>query len=191
MTPPLASIGGSHEKCMQYELLYIISATFADDDVGTVEAVVRALLEKNGATLTTTKRLGKFRFAYPIKKARYGHYVLVRFESEPSVVAKIEEGLRITSDVVRHLILRADEAGEETFDMVQFTEVNIEAKDDQRRRREKPATDDPAKKTDEIKSGVAVLEEGKEATAEKEAPAAAISDEELDKKLAAALEENS
>ena len=41
----------------QYELLYIVSATFADDDVGTVEAVVRALLEKNGATLTTTKRL--------------------------------------------------------------------------------------------------------------------------------------
>ena len=121
-------------------------------------------LRKNGATLTTTKRLGKFRFAYPIKKSRYGHYVLVRFESEPSVVAKIEEGLRITNDVVRHMILRADEAGEETFDMVQFTEVNIEAKDEQRRRRERPASDEQAKKTDEIKSGVAVLEEGVEAS---------------------------
>lgn len=176
---------------MQYELLYIVSATFADDDVGTVESVVRALLEKNGASVVSTKRLGKLRFAYPIKKSRYGNYVLIRFESEPSAVAKIEESLRIANDVVRHLILRADEAGEEKFDLVQFTEVNIEAKDEQpRRRREHAPADEQAKKADEIKSGVAALEGGAEASAEKEAPAAAISDEELDKKLAAALEDN-
>ena len=49
MTPN--AFGASHEKCMQYELLNIVSATFADDDVGTVEAVVRALLEENGPRL--------------------------------------------------------------------------------------------------------------------------------------------
>lgn len=168
---------------MQYELLYIVPTTFTDEDVGTVEGNVKALLEKHGASVTDTKRLGKFRFAYPLKKQRHGHYVLVQIETEPKTVAKIDESLRISNEVLRHLILRADEAGGEKFDLVQFAEVNTDLKDDRPRRRrdEKPA--DEKKVEEETKAGVAAIE-----SKEEKAPEKALSEEELDKKLNAALE---
>lgn len=171
---------------MQYELMYIVPTTFTDDEVGKVEGNVKALLEKQGATVTDTTRLGKFRFAYPIKKQRHGSYILVQFEAEQSNVAKIEELLRISTEVLRHLILRADEAGGNKFEIVQFTEVNIDMKDDRPRRRREEKTEDGAPKADDAK-GVAVIEGEKPEEAKAE-DAPKLSDEELDKKLNAALE---
>src|SRR3989338_363610 len=122
----------------QYELLYIIPATFTDEDVGRIEGTVKALLEKQGATVDSTTRLGKFRFAYPVKKVRHGNYELVRFSAEGAAMKAVDDSLRISTDVLRHLILRADEAGGEKFDLVQFTEINLDNKegtDDRSRRR--------------------------------------------------------
>jgi ribosomal protein S6 len=63
----------------RYELLYIIPTTFTDEEVGTVEQKIAALFTKVGATIDSTRRLGKFRLAYTIKtqrrslRARYVH----------------------------------------------------------------------------------------------------------------------
>ncbi|MCC7357530.1 30S ribosomal protein S6 [Candidatus Uhrbacteria bacterium] len=168
----------------RYELLYIIPATLTDEDVGAAETTVKTILEKNGATIESVNRLGKFRLAYPIKKVRHGHYVLVYFSCERPAISKIDMTLRITPVVLRHLTLRADEAVSEKFDLVQFTEVNVEAAKEARdaRRREKS---DAA--NDDLKSGVAVLEDG---TKSDEEDKLTISDEEIDKKIDAALQEN-
>ena len=182
----------------QYELLYIISENHSDDDIGNVENVVKAILEKYGATLDNTTRLGKFRFAYPIKNTRYGQYVLVRFTSEGSAIKEIEEALRISSEVLRHLIVRADEAGGDKFEFLQFVEVNLDNKESGERRRDdrRPAAGAAAKPADEAKADVAKVEDAKadEAKTEVAAPAAAeetvpgLSAEELDKKIDAALD---
>lgn len=174
----------------QYELLYIIPATFTDEDVGGVENAVKALLEKHGATIDSTSRLGKFRFAYAIKNIRHGHYVLVRFSSEGSAIAAIEEALRIAPDVLRHITLRADEAGGDKFEMIQFVEVNLDNKDTgaDRRRGEAARRDEKPKASEEIKSAVAVLEGPKAESAVADA-GAELSAEELEKKIDAALEE--
>jgi small subunit ribosomal protein S6 len=175
---------------MLYELLYIVSASYTDDDVGRIEGVVKALLEKSGAHITETKRLGKFRFTYPIKKARHGHYVLAYVEADPSTISKIDADLRISNDVLRHIILRADEAGGEKFDLVQFTEVNVDMKDERpRRKREDAPVETKTQAAEEIKSGVAAIESAEVGVEKKEAVVAApLSDEELEKKLAQALE---
>ncbi|MFA5936032.1 MAG: 30S ribosomal protein S6 [Patescibacteria group bacterium] len=173
---------------MQYELLYIVPTTFTDEDVGKVESNVKASLEKYGASIIDTKRLGKFRFAYPIEKQRHGHYVLVNMEAEGSSLAKIDEALRISTEVLRHIIVRADEAGGDKFEIVQFMEVNTDMKEDRPRRRttDKPG-EEKVKTTEEIKSGVAAIETK---TEEKAPDAPALSEEELDKKLKAALEDD-
>ena len=82
-----------------YELLYIIPATFTDEEVGAVETKVNALLTKYEGTVESTKRLGKMRFAYPIKNQRFGHYVLVMLKAEKNAIGKIETNLRITNEV--------------------------------------------------------------------------------------------
>jgi small subunit ribosomal protein S6 len=170
----------------QYELLYIIPATYTDEDLGGVENTVKALLEKHGATIDSMTRLGKFRFAYAINNARYGHYVLVRFSAEGSAIKAIDGALRIATEVLRHLILRADEAGGTKFDLVQFTEVNLdtkESRDDRHRDGRRAAP----KAAEEIKTGVAAIEEG--AKTDEKAAMPELSAEELEKKIDAALEE--
>lgn len=111
----------------RYELLYIIPTSFTDDEAGAIESKISALVTKYGAAIESTKRLGKFRLAYAIKEQRNGHYVMTMFKAEGAALAKIEENLRINNDILRHLILRADEAGsDQKFEMVQFTEIVVE-----------------------------------------------------------------
>ncbi|HEU0050602.1 MAG TPA: 30S ribosomal protein S6 [Patescibacteria group bacterium] len=169
----------------RYELLYIIPATLTDDEIGAVETKVNGLMTKVGVELESTKRLGKFRLTYPIKHQRHGHYVLVMVKAEPSTIGKLDEQIRLLgSQVVRHLILRADEAAsDQKFDLVQFTEVNVET--DRPKRREKGEEKDG--KEGDIKAGVQTLEESKKEEGVVEEKKAPVSSEELDKKIESAL----
>jgi small subunit ribosomal protein S6 len=124
----------NEQKIQRYELLYIVPTTFSDDELGTVEAKVSTILEKDGASIDKVTRLGKLKFAYPIKNQRHGHYVLVHFTTEPSKLSKIEEHLRITDEVLRHMIVKAEET-DPKFTLVQFQEVNIEVKEELKRKR--------------------------------------------------------
>ncbi len=49
--------------------------------------------------------LGEKKFAYPIKGAQKGDYVLMEFESE-AVSKELESKTRINEDVLRHLLIR-------------------------------------------------------------------------------------
>lgn len=168
----------------RYELLCIIPTSFTDEEVGTVEQKISALFTKVGATIESTRRLGKFRLAYAIKKQRHGHYVLTMFAAEHGSIAKLDELLRITPEVLRHLILRADEGGDEAkFDLVQFNEIVVEGGRDDRRRREK-AGESKEENKEEIKEGVAALENKAE---DKEDDKASMSDAEVDAKIDSAL----
>jgi small subunit ribosomal protein S6 len=126
----------SDQNARRYELLYIIPTTFTDEEAGEVETRVSGLISKVGATVDSTTRMGKIRFAYPIQDQRHGYYVQVMVSAEPSAVAKLDMQLRINPEVLRHMILSAEEAGSEAkFELVQFAEVDVNAKEDRPRRR--------------------------------------------------------
>lgn len=159
----------------RYELLYIIPATVVETEVGGVETKISALITKYGANVELTKRLGKLHLAYQIKKQRYGYYVAVVFTAEPGSIAKIEENLRISNDILRHLITSSDKSVEEQkFDLVQFVEVNVE--EERARRREKAEGKDKEEGKDEAKD-----EKSKDGEKDE------VTGEELDKKVDAAI----
>ncbi|MBE7525199.1 30S ribosomal protein S6 [Patescibacteria group bacterium] len=175
----------------EYELLYIVPTSFTEEELGNVEKNVSAILEKNAATVVKTLRLGKLRFAYPIKHETYGHYVLLRFQSEPGAVIGVSEGLRlIPKEVLRYIILNAEEAGGE-FRLVQFQPVVVEDKRKMRPRKGAPTKQEsPEKEREEQKAGVAALEGSKEVRpAEAEAKLEQLSAEDLQKKIDEALDE--
>lgn len=163
----------------RYELLYVIPTSLTEEEAGGIEIKVNALLEKHGATVESSKRLGKFKLAYPIKKESHGYYILELFSAEGASLSKIEEGLRISQGVLRHLIVRADEAGDQKFELVPFTEVVVEGKDDRARRREK-----------EAKEKGAGDEKKEESVAVAEAPRVTLTDAEVDQKIARALNDD-
>ncbi len=164
----------------RYELLYIIPATVVETEVGDVETKISTLITKYGATVELTKRLGKLHLAYQIEKQRYGYYVAVVFTAEKGSVAKIEENLRISNDILRHMITASEQSVEDQkFDLVQFTEINVE--EERARRREKAESKDgeakEGDKDEKPKSDDKASEAGAE-DAEKKTEAAAPVDAE-------------
>ena len=60
-----------------------------------------------GGKITADKvtELGEEKFAYPVKGAQKGDYVLMEFESD-AVSSELENKVRIHDDVLRHLLVR-------------------------------------------------------------------------------------
>ncbi len=164
----------SDQTARRYELLYIIPTTFTDEEAGEIESRVAGLIEKVGITAESTTRLGKLRFAYPVKDQRHGYYVMVMLSADPSAVTKLDGQLRITPEVLRYMIISAEEAGSEAkYELVQFTEVNVEDKDTRARRRTTKEGEEEKKegeeKKDESEDKKAVEEPKEEAAKDEEA----------------------
>jgi small subunit ribosomal protein S6 len=92
----------------KYELLYIIPAKYTDPEVASLVEKIKGIVTGAGATVTETHDLGKRKLAYPINHVRNGNYVLTYFESAPDVMAKLNETLRLSVDILRHMIVTRD-----------------------------------------------------------------------------------
>jgi small subunit ribosomal protein S6 len=96
----------------KYELLYILPSRYTDVEVGEIQKKIDALLVQAGGTVTKEANLGKIRLAYPIKHARHGTYILVYFDAETEVARTLDAQLRLTDEVLRHILLSAPKGAE-------------------------------------------------------------------------------
>lgn len=101
----------------QYELLYVLSGELTDAELKGVRSRIDGLITGAGATIKLNEHAGKVKLAYPIGAHRYGHYILVRFTAEPAQIAKLDADLRLDNEIIRHMIVSADE--------VMLTTVNL------------------------------------------------------------------
>ena len=92
-----------------YEVLYIVRADFDDEKVQDAVKRVNTLIERSGGTAERTNLWGKRKLAYEVKHQMEGAFVLQDFQLEPGRVPELEAGLKITEEVLRHLIVRKPE----------------------------------------------------------------------------------
>ena len=92
-----------------YEVLYIVRADFDDEKVQDAVKRVNTLIERSGGTVERTNLWGKRKLAYEVKHQNEGSFVLQDFQLEPERVPELEAGLKITEEVLRHLIVRKPE----------------------------------------------------------------------------------
>lgn len=93
----------------EYEVLYILRADLEDDKVQDAVKRVNTLIERSGGTIDRTNLWGKRKLAYEVKHQREGSYVLQDFKIDPGRVPELESALKITEEVLRHLIVRKPE----------------------------------------------------------------------------------
>lgn len=77
----------------------------ADETAAAVSGVEQAIVTQGGEMLSTDV-WGRRRLAYPIKGVNDGTYVLMTFKMPPTGTVVLERGLRISEDVLRHLLIR-------------------------------------------------------------------------------------
>ena len=92
-----------------YEVLYIVRADLDDDKVQDAVRRVNTLIERSGGHADKTNLWGKRKLAYEVKHQKDGAYVLQDFQLEPDRVPELESSLKITEEVLRHLIVRKPE----------------------------------------------------------------------------------
>jgi len=97
-----------------YELLYIVSANYTEDELSPIKDKVKETVKKNGGEISTEENLGKKKLAYPIKKIRNGYYLLVEFNLDPAGLKKLNTDLRMASEVLRHMIVVKDPRAAQT-----------------------------------------------------------------------------
>lgn len=93
----------------KYELAVVVSAKIEDEERAAVVDKCKALIERFGGTITNVDDWGKRRLAYEIQKTREAFYYFIQFDAEPTAPAEIESRVRIMDNVLRYLVVRADE----------------------------------------------------------------------------------
>jgi small subunit ribosomal protein S6 len=92
-----------------YEVLYIVRADLDDEKVQDAVKRVNTLIQRSGGTAERTNIWGKRKLAYEVKHQKDGCYVLQDFTLDPNRIPELESSLKITEEVLRHLIVRKPE----------------------------------------------------------------------------------
>lgn len=88
-----------------YELMYIIRPDVDQEAVQAVTEKFQGIIA-NGGEILKAEAPKKQRLAYEIKKYREGTYVLVHFSAPASVVTELERVLKISDEIIRHIVVK-------------------------------------------------------------------------------------
>ena len=91
-----------------YEIMYIVKP-IEEEAFEAIVAKFENLVAANGGNVEKTDRWGKRRLAYEIQDLQEGLYVLMTFEAEAATVKELDRVMKITDEVMRHMIIRKGE----------------------------------------------------------------------------------
>ena len=91
-----------------YEVMYIVKPVEEEAFKAVADKFDRLIID-NGGKIARTSFWGKKRLAYEIQDLNEGLYVLVEFSAEPAAVKELDRVMKITDDILRHMIIRKGE----------------------------------------------------------------------------------
>ncbi|WP_124728575.1 30S ribosomal protein S6 [Staphylospora marina] len=92
-----------------YELMFIVRPDVDEETLKAAREKVQSTIAANGGEITDVQDMGKRRFAYEIDKFREGIYTVYKFKAPTTVVKELDHLVRITDNIMRHLIINLDE----------------------------------------------------------------------------------
>ena len=91
-----------------YELLLIFTPEMGEEDLEARLDRIGKMITEKGGTIASVDKWGKRKLAYPIKQAMEGNYVLVNCSFDPALCQQLEASLRISEDILRHLLINVE-----------------------------------------------------------------------------------
>jgi small subunit ribosomal protein S6 len=96
-----------------YELIYVLKPDAPETEVAELHKQVADIVERMGGTIDKTENAapwGRRRLAYEIGHHKEGFYVLEVITGSGELMKEIDRRLKVTEGLLRHLIVRVDEA---------------------------------------------------------------------------------
>ncbi len=95
---------------LTYELMYVIRPTVDEQALAAVKEKVEKFITNANGEITRRDDWGKRRLAYPIAKFTEGFYTVLQFNLSATSVRDLERSLKLTEEVMRHLVTRVEAA---------------------------------------------------------------------------------
>jgi small subunit ribosomal protein S6 len=92
----------------KYEVVFIIRLG-EEEEINATIAKFENLIKNTGGTIDKIDRWGKRRMAYEIKDLMEGYYCLVYFSSERETVFELDRVMKITDEILKHMIVKVEE----------------------------------------------------------------------------------
>ncbi|MFY9139521.1 MAG: 30S ribosomal protein S6 [Thermacetogeniaceae bacterium] len=93
-----------------YETLFILKPDLEEEAITAAIEKLTTLIQNHKGTVEQVDRWGKKRLAYEIQDYREGYYTLVLFQGEPETAKELDRVMRLSDEVLRHVIVRRDAA---------------------------------------------------------------------------------
>ena len=91
-----------------YEVLFIIDPALEDEKKEATIEAVKEIIAADGE-VGNVDVWGMRKLAYPIQKKSEGYYVVIEFKAEPTLPKELDRRLKISDNVMRHLIDNKDQ----------------------------------------------------------------------------------
>ena len=92
-----------------YEVAFIAHPDMDENSLNSLLEKARGWVTAAGGQVTNVDLWGRRRLAYPIRKQKEGQYVFMQTQMTPAATREVERNLRLTEQVMRFMIIRADE----------------------------------------------------------------------------------
>ncbi len=89
-----------------YELLFVLKPTLTDEEKSEKFDFIKSVLENNQCEIASIDDMGVRKLAYRIDKFQRGHYYVIYYKAQPSVIDEILRNLRYTEEVIRFLNIK-------------------------------------------------------------------------------------
>lgn len=126
------------EDLRVYEFCVLYAANLSQKDEAALQKEVEHIIEEQGGKQIAKDVWGKRGLAYTIKGTDEGIYIVYHYELDPSKLKEIDVSLRITPNLLRHIIVKPPKG----YEIVKFSEqyetwLNERESDVDRKKREK------------------------------------------------------
>ena len=91
-----------------YELGFILSPEVNEEQTRAILERVDQIVANHGGQIVRVNQWGRRRLGYPIERHRDGFYVFIDMILTPESVIELDRTLKVSEEVLRHLIKRRD-----------------------------------------------------------------------------------
>ena len=119
-----------------YEVVFLVHPDQSEQVPAMIERY-KSMIEAGNGKIHRLEDWGRRQLAYPIDNLVKAHYVLLNIEVEQAVLDELVEGFRFNDAVLRHLVMRRDDAvTEQSLIMKNKDEKGDKPERGERRRRD-------------------------------------------------------
>lgn len=110
------------EDTRMYEFCFLYPSTLSQKEEADLLKEVEKIIEETGAKQVSKDLWGKRGLAYKIKGHTEGNYVVYHYIMDPKAIIDIDTTLRITPNVLRHIVVKPPKGYEVTKFSERYTE---------------------------------------------------------------------